>query len=128
VVVVSAPSGGPDGAGEGADDIVAVDSPRGNARRLIQRRTVLYGKAIGDYVRLVTDEGRFLVRGKISDMERRWAPRGFVRTHRSYVINAGRAVELRRNGNGTASVQLDDGRQVPVSRRQLRAVKDALNA
>lgn len=127
VVVVSTPAGA-NGLGEGGDDIVAVDSPRGNARRLIQRRKILYGKAIGDYVRLVTDEGRFLVRGKISEMAERWGPRGFIRTHRGYVINTGRAVELRRNGNGTATVQLDDGRRVPVSRRQLKAVREALNA
>jgi DNA-binding LytR/AlgR family response regulator len=61
-------------------------------------------------------------------MEARWGPRGFVRTHRGYVINSGRAVELRRNGNGTASVQLDDGGRVPVSRRQLTAVREALHA
>ncbi len=118
-----------DGDAAGEDrDVVAVDSPRGNARRLIQRRTILYGKAIGDYVRLVTDDGRFLIRGKISEMEERWGPRGFVRTHRGYVVNAARAVELRRNGNGTATVQLEDGARVPVSRRQLTAVREALHA
>ena len=126
VVVLTAPSPGPEQAAE--RDVVAVDTPRGNGRRLIQRRAILYGKAIGDYVRLITDEGRFLVRGKISEMEERWGPRGFVRTHRGYVVNLGRAVELRRNSNGTATVQLDDGERVPVSRRQLTAVREALRA
>jgi hypothetical protein len=41
---------------------------------MIARTSILYGKAIGDYVRIVSDEGRFLKRGRISEMESRWGP------------------------------------------------------
>lgn len=109
-------------------EMVSVHMPRGNAERLIARTSILYGKAIGDYVRIVSDEGRFLIRGRISEMESRWGPHGFIRTHRAYVINARRAVEIDRNANGTALVELTGGERIPVSRRQLTTVRAALTA
>jgi DNA-binding LytR/AlgR family response regulator len=53
---------------------------------------------------------------------------GFIRTHRAYVINARRAVEIDRNANGTALVELTGGERIPVSRRQLTTVRAALTA
>jgi DNA-binding LytR/AlgR family response regulator len=112
----------------GQMDRVSVLAPAGNTQRLIARASILYGKAIGDYVRIVSDEGRFLVRGKISEMESRWQGFGFVRTHRAYVVNAGRVEEVRTNGNGTADLKLNGGESIPVSRRRLVDVRAALTA
>jgi DNA-binding LytR/AlgR family response regulator len=109
-------------------DRVEVLAPQGNAHRMIGRSSIRYGKAIGDYVRIVSDEGRFLIRGRISQMEKRWERFGFVRTHRAYVVNGGRVQELRRNGNGTASVVLAGGETIPVSRRRLAQVRAELLA
>lgn len=107
---------------------VEVMSPQDNVQRLIRRGSILYGKALGDYVRIVSDEGRFLIRGRISQMERRWERHGFIRTHRAYVVNGARVRELRRNGNGTAFVGLSGGESVPVSRRRLARVHSRLLA
>ncbi len=62
----------PHGAGDG--EIVPVEHQRGGATRLVARSSILYVKAEGDYVRIVADSGRFLVRGALSDIERRWVP------------------------------------------------------
>jgi two-component system, LytTR family, response regulator LytT len=109
-----------------SQDRVPVRSPHDDARHLIGRATILYGKAIGDYVRIVSDEGRFLVRGRISQMESRWRRHGFLRTHRAYVVNAARIEEVRTNGNGTASVRIEGGERIPVARRRLAEVRATL--
>ena len=99
--------------------------PRGGTR-LVPRSSIRYLKARGDYIRIVADDGRFLLRGRISEIERRWAPFGFVRTHRGYVANLRRAVEIRPRLNGTATLVFPDGDEVPVARRKLGELRRLL--
>ena len=73
-----------------AMETLAVDVP-GGGTRLVRREDVLYLQSHGDYVRVVTPEGRFLVRGTLGEIERRWEPHGFHRVHRRYLVNLGRA-------------------------------------
>jgi len=101
------------------DEIIPVDNQRGGATRLLQRSSILYMKAEGDYVRIVSDSGRYLVRAALSELERRWQGYGFVRIHRSYVANLHRAVEIRPELGGGATVVLADGSEVPVARRHV---------
>jgi len=111
-------------AGDGAD-LVPVSTARGG-RRLVPRTSVLYLQAQGDYVRLVSDEGRFLLRDRISELERRWAPFGFVRVHRGYVANLRRAVEVRPRQGGTAVLVFPGGAEIPVARRKAARLKREL--
>src|SRR3954464_4695092 len=57
-------------------DTLAVDVA-GGGTKLVRRDEVLYLQAHGDYVRVVSDDGRFLVRGTLNEIARRWAPHGF---------------------------------------------------
>jgi DNA-binding LytR/AlgR family response regulator len=114
------------GAGAGPDEIIPVEHQRGGATRLIARSSVLYVKAEGDYVRLVADSGRYLVRGAIADIERRWLEHGFVRVHRSYLVNLRRAVEIRPELGGGATVVMGDNSEVPVARRQVADLRRRL--
>lgn len=114
-------------AAEEADDVVPVDAPRGGTR-LLARSSILYGQAYGDYVRIVADPGRFLMRSTLSDLERRWEPFGFVRVHRGYIANLRRAVELHPLLNGTATLRFADGHGVPISRRQVTELRRRLHA
>jgi DNA-binding LytR/AlgR family response regulator len=109
-----------------ADDVVPVDVPRGGTR-LVPRSSILYLQARGDYVRIVADDGRFLLRGRISDIERRWAPFGFVRVHRGFVANLRRAVEVRPQLNGTAKLVFPGDEEVPVARRKLVELRRILS-
>jgi DNA-binding LytR/AlgR family response regulator len=115
----------PDG---GDAEIVPVEHQRGGATKLVARSSVLYVKSEGDYVRIVSDEGRFLVRGALSDIERRWVPYGFVRVHRSYIANLRRASEIRPELGGTATIVLADGSEIPVARRQVAELRRRLRA
>jgi DNA-binding LytR/AlgR family response regulator len=55
----------------------------------------------------------------MSELDRRWAVHGFVRVHRSYLVNLRRAVEIRPELGGGATVVMSDGSEVPVARRLL---------
>lgn len=109
-----------------SDEIIPVDHQRGGATRLLSRSTVLYIKAEGDYVRIHADSGRFLVRASLSDVEQRWRAHGFARVHRSYLANLRRAVEIRPELGGGATIVLADGSEVPVARRQVADLKRRL--
>ena len=106
-------------------DTVAVPTPRGGTR-LIPRASILYVQAYGDYVRIHSDEGRFLLREALSDVEERWEPFGFARVHRGYLANLRRATEVRPRENGTAVLVLEDGSEVPIARRQVTELRRRL--
>ena len=108
------------------DEQVAVDLPRGGGTRLLARSTILYLQAHGDYVRVASAEGRFLMRARLADFEERWEPHGFVRVHRGFVVNLRRAVELRPRLNGTAVLVMADGAEVPIARRQVGELRRRL--
>jgi two-component system, LytTR family, response regulator LytT len=106
--------------------LVAVDGPRGRTR-LLSRGTVLYLQAQGDYVRIVADDGRYLLRGRISEIERAWEQHGFARIHRSYIANLRRAVEVRPQLNGTATLVMDGGVELPIARRKIGTLRSRLH-
>jgi hypothetical protein len=88
------------------------------------RSTVLYVEAHGDYVRLHTSEGGYLIRMPLVVLAKRWEAAGFIRIHRSTLVSAGHITELRFDG-GRATVQVGD-ELLPVSRRHTREVRDLL--
>ena len=102
-----------------ADDheMIAVANLHGGSTRLLARRQVLYVQSYGDFVRIVTADGRYLLRSTLAEIERRWEPHGFVRVHRQYVANLRNAVELAPMLGGTAELTFSDGQKIPVARR-----------
>jgi DNA-binding LytR/AlgR family response regulator len=116
----------PAAASPGEDEIVPVDSLAAGTTRLVGRSSILYLCANGDYVRVVTTDGRYLMRGSLSEIARRWEPLGFVRVHRQYVVNLRRATEIRPHLNGTATLIFPGNREVPVSRREVAELRRRL--
>ncbi|HJS93500.1 MAG TPA: LytTR family DNA-binding domain-containing protein [Solirubrobacteraceae bacterium] len=103
----------------GESEMIAVSGARGGATRLINRGTILYVQSHGDFVRIVTADGRYLLRTTMGEIEQRWAPFHFIRVHRQYVANLTRAVELRPLLGGTAELAFADGQVIPVARRHV---------
>jgi DNA-binding LytR/AlgR family response regulator len=103
----------------GETEIIAVSAARGGSTRLINRGSILYVQSHGDFVRIVTEDGRYLLRNTLNEIERRWEPFDFVRVHRQYVANLSRAVELRPLLGGTAELAFADGQVIPVARRHV---------
>ena len=108
-----------------APETLAVDIS-GGGTRLVRRDDVLYLQSQGDYVRVVTPDGRFLVRGTLGEIERRWEPHGFHRVHRRFLVNLRRAVEVRPQLNGTALLLLADGAELPIARREVAELRRRL--
>jgi two-component system, LytTR family, response regulator len=102
------------------NEMIAVAAATGGATRLVSRGSVLYVQSHGDFVRVVTEDGRYLLRATLGEIERRWEPFGFVRVHRQYVANLHRAVEVRPQLRGTAELVFGDGHAIPIARRQVQ--------
>jgi len=100
-------------------EMIAVSGARAGSTRLISRGSILYVQSHGDFVRIVTDDGRYLLRTTLNDVEHRWEPFDFVRVHRQYVANLARAVELRPLFGGTAELGFAGGQLIPVARRHV---------
>lgn len=107
-------------------DVVAVANVRGGGTRLVARGSILFAQSNGDYVRIVTAEGKYLLRTTLAELEERWARFGFVRVHRQYVANAQSAVEVRPLLGGTAELVFADGQVIPIARRHLAELRRAL--
>src|SRR5512133_2482684 len=92
--------------------------------RMLPRSAVRWVEAQGDYARLHTADASHLVRVPLATLAERWADAGFVRVHRSYLVQLKLITELRLTGSGY--VVIVDGRELPVSRRHTRELKDRL--
>jgi hypothetical protein len=96
---------------------------------LLRRPEVRFAEADGNDVWLVTDEGRLhaAVRG-IDKLEEELAGGEFLRVHRRFLVNLGCVRAVDRGTRGELSLIMDgDGREsVPVSRRNVPAVRRAL--
>lgn len=79
-------------------------------------------QAEGEYVRLHLRDQSFLLRSSISAISDRLGDYGFVRIHRSTIINQARLTAVRSSRAGTAAV-LDDGVTLPVGRKYRQAVR-----
>jgi DNA-binding LytR/AlgR family response regulator len=111
--------------GTDADDLAVLTVETAGRTRFVTRDDVRYAEASGDYTRIHAADGAYLVRIPISVLEARWVPAGFFRIHRGYLV-ALRAVTELRATTGAGSVVVVDGRELPVSRRHAREVKEAL--
>lgn len=83
---------------------------------------VFVAKAQGNYVALVHKSGSYLVRETMATAEQKLTPFGFVRIHRSILVNTTLVKDLRRVHTGAYVLRTTDGSVHPVG----RAYKDNL--
>jgi DNA-binding LytR/AlgR family response regulator len=107
---------------EDPDETIAVEL--GGVTRFVKRSDVRYVEAHGDYARLVTADGRHLVRVSLAHLEEQWADAGFVRIHRRWLVALNAIDEVRSDG-GRMSLRVGDS-VLAVSRRHTRALRDRL--
>lgn len=88
---------------------------------------ILFLEAAGNYVEFHVAARSHLVRGTLATWEAKLAQRGFVRAHRSRLINRARISALKPTPSGDVEITLDDGRMLLGSRRY-RAKLDAAAA
>ena len=78
---------------------------------------ILAVRSAGNYAEFLLSDGRRpLMRTSLGGLEARLAPLGFVRTHRSWLVNSARVTGLRPEGSGDYAVELGSV-EAPLSRR-----------
>ncbi len=79
---------------------------------------IVAARAAGNYVEFALEDGRRpLMRASLGAVETVLAPQGFVRTHRSWLVNAARVRALTAAGSGDFRLDLGCGLTAPLSRR-----------
>lgn len=79
--------------------------------------------AEGEYIRFHAGEDSYLERGSLTDAAERFAVHGFVRIHRSGIVNPERVASIEKTRWGGLVVRLASGTQVPVGRKYRQAAQ-----
>ncbi|MYR07074.1 response regulator [Gordonia sp. SID5947] len=110
------------------DEVIPVELS--GVTSLVRRDSISWVEAVGDYARLHSESGAHLVRIPLSTLASRWQDHGFQRVHRSYLVALPMVTGLRSSGSTTVVCVRANGSsaavELPVSRRQLRELKDLL--
>jgi DNA-binding LytR/AlgR family response regulator len=106
----------------GEDDTIPAEL--GGVTTFVRRSTVRYAEAQGDYTRLHTHDGNYLIRTSLAALELEWEAAGFTRIHRSYLVALAYVEELRVDA-GHCTVRIG-GTTLAVSRRHTRELRDLL--
>ncbi len=91
---------------------------RDGAKRLfLDPAEILWAEAAGNYVELHLAGTSHLQRQTLSSLEEQLSASGFVRIHRSRLVNRHHVRSISGNDSGDFTVTLDDGRQIGGGRR-----------
>lgn len=117
----AAPSGEPTG-----DPVERITVPVGGSVRVLPVDRIRWIEGAGTYVRIHSDSGSHLRRDTLRDLEERLAPAGFVRVHRSAVVNVRWVERLEPTSRGAWIAHLGDGTEVRVAASRTDGLEAAL--
>jgi two-component system LytT family response regulator len=83
-------------------------------------------EAAGNYVNLHVGKDSYLLRGRVSELEKRFDPQQFFRIHRSTIVNLDRVKELHPLFKGEAIVVMKDGHRLSASRNGSQRLQELL--
>jgi two-component system, LytTR family, response regulator len=95
---------------------------------LIRFAEIDWIEADGDYVSVHVGDKTWLMRETIAALELRLALSGFLRIHRSALVNAERVKELRSRDKGEYTVVLNDGTELKLTRNYRASVERLVGA
>jgi two-component system LytT family response regulator len=84
-------------------------------------------ESVGNYTRLHFGGNAPLIFRSLTAIEQRLNPRTFFRANRSQIVNLGWIEAAENDIDGRLSVKLRSGKQVEISRRQSRSLRDLLS-
>lgn len=93
---------------------------------LLQPAEVLYIEACGDYVTLFTATAHYLKEQTMKQLEELLAPAGFVRIHRSVLVNTGAILRIELFGKETYRIRLKNNASVRASSSGYKLLKERL--
>ena len=84
-------------------------------------------RAEGHYTHVYTSQAQYFCVWSITTADKRLLDKGFIKTHRSYLLNPVHVTSFERSkDNGLCKFASPDLPNVPVSRSKLKAVREAL--
>ncbi|SFR43930.1 MHYT domain-containing protein [Litoreibacter janthinus] len=112
---------------EAAPIALRIPCERNGVTLLIDPAQVAFVRAEGHYTNVYTNDAQLFCVWPITEAVTRLTPLGFIRTHRSYLVNPTHVKQFERlKDNGVCRFASADLPSVPVSRSNLKAVRDAL--
>jgi len=94
-----------------------LDVPTRRGMLAVPACDIEYVKAAGNYVELITGDRTLLMRTTLHDLSAQLGAAGFVRVHRSLLVNPRHVVATRRGPRGRRLVALRSGAELPVGRQ-----------
>lgn len=98
----------------------------GGATKYVDIRSIRRILAQDNYAQVELEAGAIMMRKSIAALEEALPSGKFLRTHRGAIARASLIREIRRTPSGAYVALLEGGETVPVSRRRLGAVREAL--
>lgn len=99
------------------------DIQEGQRLLRVDRADILSVQSRGNYVEFTLADGRQpLMRATLASIAQTLDDAGFLRTHRSWLVNARHVTEIVPAGSGDHELVLSNGATVPLSRRQPEAL------
>jgi two-component system LytT family response regulator len=83
---------------------------------ILKVEEIIWIEAAGDYLQIHHPGGQSLIRGKISDVEKKLDPSRFARVHRSTIVNLDQIVELHPLFHGDYQIVLHNKTKITMSR------------
>jgi hypothetical protein len=111
--------------GEAFQQDARIEIRDGTRTVLIEPGEISWLEAAGNYVEIHAGGGSHLARGTLAAFEQKLAGRGFVRVHRSRLVNRKRVTTFKPTPSGDLEITLDDGRTIAGSRRYRAGMESA---
>ena len=98
----------------------------GNKIKIIPVHQIHYLEAADDYVKIVTNDGKFLKKRTMAFFEKSLEGFQFVRVHRSYIVNTQLITRIDAYEKDSHLLLLTSGEKVPVSKTGYAKLKEVL--
>lgn len=98
----------------------------GNKIKIIPITQIQYLEAADDYVKIVTPDGSFLKKKTMGYFEQSMQSFGFVRIHRSFIVNTALITRIDAHEKESHLVLLSNGARLPVSKTGYAKLKNLL--
>jgi DNA-binding LytR/AlgR family response regulator len=87
----------------------------------LNNEDILYIESMGDYVKFVTAEKKYITHNTIKNLEARVDPQVFLKVHRSFIVNLSRIDDIQEN---LLKIQ---GAMIPISKAHKQRVMQKIN-
>lgn len=104
-----------------------IQAEAGGRKHLLPAENIDWIEGAGDYARLHAGGREYLASERLGSLERRLEPLGFVRIHRSAIVNRRAIARLRHVARGDYEVLLADGTPLRASRRRRSELQRAVD-